>query len=343
MQKYPKAGKRFINMLPWLLGCLVTLVALVVWSAGLRQTDLTLYSFFPLFGLLAWSLMWTHYIYGAVLVRYKLPRNQGYKKITELIVLACLLLHPGLLAYQLWLNTGLLPPASTISYLANVSVLIVIASYVAWLVFLSYDVLVRLKNRPFWRKNWFWVSLSQAGAMLVIYLHAIALGRHIQVRWFKAYWAVLGLFLVPALVYLLWNDLPKEYKKIGVKLMKNSKIIITLILVVLALAGAMFIARNKETTSKTEVKNTTSNTTNSTSTVTLAQVQANDGKNGNACWVVVDKTVYEISGFAQWVDGVHTSSGGQARCGKDETNVIGESPHGRSVLRLLKVVGQYQS
>ena len=37
--------------------------------------------------------------------------------------------------------------------------------------------------------------------------------------------------------------------------------------------------------------------------------------------------------------GRHTPSGGRARCGLDLTDVIDESPHGRSKLRLLDKVG----
>jgi predicted heme/steroid binding protein len=66
------------------------------------------------------------------------------------------------------------------------------------------------------------------------------------------------------------------------------------------------------------------------------------GKNGNPCYVVVDDTVYSISGFALWADGLHSPSGGRARCGKDLSSVIGQSPHGKSKLNLLQEVGVYQ-
>ena len=70
------------------------------------------------------------------------------------------------------------------------------------------------------------------------------------------------------------------------------------------------------------------------------QVAVNDGKDGRPCWVVVDNTVYEISGFSKWVDGIHTSSSGKASCGRDLSSVIKESPHGKAKLRLLKEIGQ---
>jgi predicted heme/steroid binding protein len=72
---------------------------------------------------------------------------------------------------------------------------------------------------------------------------------------------------------------------------------------------------------------------------TMSDVEANNGQDGKSCWVVVDKTIYEISGFAQWVDGMHTPSGGRARCGKDLSEVINQSPHGKSILSRLKEIG----
>ncbi len=76
--------------------------------------------------------------------------------------------------------------------------------------------------------------------------------------------------------------------------------------------------------------------------ITLAEVEKHTGRDGNSCWVVVDDTVYEISGFMQWADGVHSPSGGKARCGKDLSEVINESPHGKSKLKYLKEIGTFK-
>jgi predicted heme/steroid binding protein len=72
---------------------------------------------------------------------------------------------------------------------------------------------------------------------------------------------------------------------------------------------------------------------------TLQELAQYDGKDGDQCLVAVDGKVYLIEGFALWQNGEHIPSGGRARCGLDLTEVIGESPHGRSKLQLLKEVG----
>jgi predicted heme/steroid binding protein len=75
-------------------------------------------------------------------------------------------------------------------------------------------------------------------------------------------------------------------------------------------------------------------------TLTVADLATFDGKNGKQCYVAVDKTVYLIEGKTLWQEGEHLPSNGQAMCGKDLTSVIDKSPHGRSKLPLLTVVGQ---
>lgn len=72
---------------------------------------------------------------------------------------------------------------------------------------------------------------------------------------------------------------------------------------------------------------------------TAEELTLYDGKEDNQCLVAVDGDVYLIEGFTLWAMGEHVPSGGQARCGFDLTDVIDESPHGRSKLQLLKNVG----
>jgi predicted heme/steroid binding protein len=72
---------------------------------------------------------------------------------------------------------------------------------------------------------------------------------------------------------------------------------------------------------------------------TAEELARYDGVDGHQCLVAVDGDVYLIEGFALWSMGRHTPSGGRARCGLDLSDVIDESPHGESKLRLLKKVG----
>lgn len=73
--------------------------------------------------------------------------------------------------------------------------------------------------------------------------------------------------------------------------------------------------------------------------LSMEQVTAANGKEGQPCYVVLERTVYEIKQGNKWRDGEHTTSEGEAYCGMDATEVIKKSPHGKTVMSLLTKVG----
>jgi len=54
------------------------------------------------------------------------------------------------------------------------------------------------------------------------------------------------------------------------------------------------------------------------------------------------QSIYNVTGSKEWVNGEHVPSNGQAKCGRDESSSIGQSPHGTSVLAKLPVIGTLQ-
>ena len=128
------------------------------------------------------------------------------------------------------------------------------------------------------------------------------------------------------------------------------------LLVIVVFAGIVFV--EKLTVKPTSAPQSTNNNegnkaedvdpnkvseSNAEKVVTESELVKADGKNGNQCYVVVDNIVYSISGFVLWADGIHSPSGGRARCGKDLSSVINQSPHGKSKLNLLQKIGVYQN
>jgi predicted heme/steroid binding protein len=78
-------------------------------------------------------------------------------------------------------------------------------------------------------------------------------------------------------------------------------------------------------------------------TLTEAELADFDGLDGNKCYAVVDGVVYDLSNFGLWRNGVHSPSGGLASCGRDLSDVITQSPHGKSKLNVVPVVGTYSN
>lgn len=129
--------------------------------------------------------------------------------------------------------------------------------------------------------------------------------------------------------------------------MNRTRIILVVSLVVIILVSGvagLLLLRNSGKSQSNQTRQSNNNqasnlTQGQPQGISLDEVAKHTGKDGNSCWVAVDGTVYEISGFVLWVEGEHKPSGGRAKCGKDLSEVIKQSPHGKSKLKLLKEIG----
>ncbi len=156
--------KKF-NYVTW--GTLAVSVAIpfTVWGNYVNWEifDITLYQLFPLFGLLAWMIMCTHYFTGALrIINSNLKKPKFYSGLTGYLVLAFILLHPGLLAYAQY-NNGLgLPPQSFVDYYGQGLIIAGMLGTISLMIFLSFEIFDRIKDKPAIKKNWYLVSLSQS-------------------------------------------------------------------------------------------------------------------------------------------------------------------------------------
>jgi predicted heme/steroid binding protein len=71
--------------------------------------------------------------------------------------------------------------------------------------------------------------------------------------------------------------------------------------------------------------------------LTITDLAKYDGKNGNKAYVVVDSLIYDVSTLKSWKNGEHKMG---VKAGLDQSEKIMKSPHGKSVLKKLKVVGK---
>lgn len=71
--------------------------------------------------------------------------------------------------------------------------------------------------------------------------------------------------------------------------------------------------------------------------ISQEELEVADGKDGNDCYVAIDGEVYEIKNSSLWVDGEHTTSSGQSKCGEDNTEALEKAPHGAFKLDSPKV------
>lgn len=192
--------KRERTILPWLLTTLVSLLAIYAWgdSFGWHFANLTTYQLFPLFGLLAYSIMWSHYMVGSVKrqVFTDIPLA-AYFRLTGYAVLLAIVLHPGLLIYQLFRDGHGLPPGSYEHFVAPGLAWVTLLGTVSLLCFLAFEL-----HRWYGRRSW-WKYVIAAGdvAMILIFYHSLRLGTQLMHGWYHGVWIVYGTSLLIVIGY----------------------------------------------------------------------------------------------------------------------------------------------
>lgn len=190
--------RRNFVVFAWGLSVLVAILAMLAWYQSLLVPlgKLGIYDVFPLFGILAFSIMWSHYMVSALRARLNFDREKlnAYYSITVAVVLGAILLHPGLLTWQFWQDGGGL---LVFNYVAPDLRFYVIIAEVALLAFLAYEFHRWFKDYSWWH----WVERASDVAMIIILIHGFKLGGDILPDWFVALWFFYGAALIAAILY----------------------------------------------------------------------------------------------------------------------------------------------
>lgn len=204
-----------ISLAAWAISFTVNFIAFLAWGQSLdwHLGGLGAYETFPLFGLIAFSSMWSLYAVG-LLRRRSGSDGSGlafYYKLMSVIVLAAIFLHPGLLVWRLWRDGLGLPPQSYLEhYVAPGLKWAIILSTVAWLIFIAYELRHKYKSRSWWK----YLEYTADAAMAGIFFHALALGNNIQQGWFRAVWVFYGLVLAACLIDIYLPKVRKVLKRV---------------------------------------------------------------------------------------------------------------------------------
>ncbi|MDZ7744568.1 MAG: hypothetical protein U5K77_02280 [Candidatus Saccharibacteria bacterium] len=195
-------SEKQLQFFAWGISVGSVLLAILAWGQDFRWqiNDMTPYQWFPLLGLIAFSLMWAHYVASVVRQHNKIEPTvlKRYFDSTSVVVLIAILLHPGLLAYQL-VEDGLgRPPDSFYDYVGQAMGLSITLGYVALGAFLLYEFRHWFGQRSWWR----FISYASDVAILLIYLHALRLGSQLVSGWYLGVWYFYGATLLASLVYI---------------------------------------------------------------------------------------------------------------------------------------------
>jgi hypothetical protein len=192
---------RVSQVIAWTLITLACLVSIIAWGSFYQWHlwPTSTYIVFPLLGLLAFSIMWTHYMMTALRTAWSLKKETlaDYFRWTGYAVLILICLHPGLLIYQRFKDGYGLPPHSYESYVAPGLGWITLLGTASLLVFLAFE-LHRFFRKYTW---WHYVADASDAAMLAIVYHGLRLGTQLHQGWFRYIWLFYLVTLLLALVY----------------------------------------------------------------------------------------------------------------------------------------------
>jgi len=191
-----------LRVFVWSLTTATVALAVLAWGEGVHWQifPISTLGLFPLFGLTAFSIMWSQYMAsaGRQLLKLNSAVLKRYYDITGYIVLIAILLHPGLLTWQLWRNGGGLPPGSELSYVLPSLKAFIILGMINLIILLLFELRRVFASRHWWRYMTYLVDI----VMLSIFVHAFRLGSQIQSGWFRAVWLFYGASLIICLAYI---------------------------------------------------------------------------------------------------------------------------------------------
>ncbi len=152
-----------------------------VWAL---DSTLTL-NLFPLFGLIAFSLLWLHAISGVFEPWLRKQINfDNFVNRTSTLILICLTLHPLLLLVNFEFNLNSILFSYEIKYIR--------LAIAGWVLLIIYDVSKPFKNRAFFSRNWNKILIISTIGFLMTFFHSLALGSDLQSGMLRAVWIFYG-------------------------------------------------------------------------------------------------------------------------------------------------------
>ena len=192
-------------------------LSVYVWGSALewKLEDLSALSVFPVLGLVAFTVMWWHFLLGFVKdLSPSFVKIKNLHKTSSILVFFLIILHPLLLAFYGVSNNIDQPPELFFLYVGESNKFYIVLGYLALTIFLLYDLARWLKNKAVVKNNWLIVDSIDDVAFVAIFFHSLMIGSHVQTGWFKYLWifyGVSGLIFIATKHYLRFR--PHETKE----------------------------------------------------------------------------------------------------------------------------------
>jgi len=194
--------KRNVTLFLELLIIPIVVLPLYIWGNQLSWSldAISALTVFPLLGLVAFSIMWWHFLLGFVKdIEPSFEKIKALHKTSSILVFLLIILHPILLSAYSLANNLPGPPAAYYNYVVSSKAVFVTYGILALTIFLLYDVAHWLKTKPWVEKNWLIIDAIDDVAFMAIFFHSMAIGQHLQSGWFRYVWIFYG---VSAIIFI---------------------------------------------------------------------------------------------------------------------------------------------
>ena len=190
-------NKPLIKFLLTLFALAAVLSPILIWgqTATLTPDSTLLPTIFPVFGLIAFMIMWLHIIGGAFETWLNKYIDFGYFiNWSSSVVLLLIILHPLIFI----LNFGFPKIAGIFSFGPGSFIWL---GVLGWLMLITYDIRKAFKNRQFFIRHWGVIQFLSTLGFYVIFFHSLFLGHNIQAGPLRVAWIFFGITAAIATIY----------------------------------------------------------------------------------------------------------------------------------------------
>lgn len=166
----------------------------VIFARTWALDETLLYNLFPIFGVMAFTILWLHVISG-VFERdlRKLINFDLYVRRTAWIVFVSIIMHPLLALFSfdfdLW---GIIDVYGTWPIRLAVT---------GWLLLITYDIARLLHKKEFFRRHWRKILFISTIGIILAFFHSIWIGSDLQSGPLRFLWIFYGVTAILATIY----------------------------------------------------------------------------------------------------------------------------------------------
>jgi LPXTG-motif cell wall-anchored protein len=163
-------------------------------NTGLPKTGNITSNLFPVFGIIAFVLLWLHSMCGVF--EPWLRRHIAFDEFihyTSIMILVSIILHPLLFLVSMSFNINDIFSVYDANYIR--------LGIIGWFLLITYDVGKALKRYDFFVRHWQSILLISTIGFLLTFFHSLGIGSDLQENPLRAIWIFYGVTAIAGTIY----------------------------------------------------------------------------------------------------------------------------------------------